>query len=44
MGGGCEARLTHRGDITEVRSTGGVVQDFKREFAEGFEGLATAFE
>lgn len=32
------------GLVTEVRSAGGVVQDFKREFAEGFEGLAAAFE
>ena len=32
------------GLVTEVRSAGGVVQDFKREFAEGFEGLAASFE
>ena len=32
------------GLVTEVRSAGGVVQDFKREFAEGFEGLAAALE
>jgi len=32
------------GLVTEVRSAGGVVQDFKREFAEGFEGLAAAFK
>ena len=32
------------GLVTEVRSAGDVVQDFKREFAEGFEGLASSLE
>ncbi len=32
------------GLVTEVRSAGGVVQDFKSEFAEGFEALAASFE
>lgn len=30
------------GLVTEIRSAGGVVQDFKSEFAEGFEHLAAA--
>ena len=32
------------GLVTEVRSAGGVVQDFKREFAEGFDHLAASLD
>ncbi len=32
------------GLVTEVRSAGGVVQDFKQEFASGYESLAGALE